>query len=87
MIGRKRRELLIISGNSELLTVTGHADSDALLQTAVLAPVAVDTQNGTLLVFSARTVLNLLLNAPPEKTLKTQKKKIKFPFFFSMKNE
>lgn len=51
------------------LTVSAHADSDALLQSAVLAAIPVDSQDGTLLVLGTRPVLNLLLDAASEETL------------------
>jgi len=52
------------------LTVSAHADSNALLQSAVLAAIPVDSQDGTLLVFGARPVLDLLLDAASEETLR-----------------
>lgn len=52
-----------------MLTVSTHADADALAEPAVLTPVSVDPQDVALLVLGARPVLDLLLDAPAEKTL------------------
>lgn len=54
------------------LTISAHADGDALLQPAVLAPVAVDAEYRALLVLGAGPVLDLLLDAAPEETLRTR---------------
>ena len=51
------------------LTISAHSNSDAFLESAVLATIAIDAQNGALLILGARTVLDLLLDAPPEETL------------------
>lgn len=53
------------------LTVSAHAYSDAFLKSAILAPVPVDPQDGALLIFGARPVLDLLLDASSEETLRT----------------
>ena len=50
-------------------TVTRHADGDALFKPAVLTAVPVDPHNVTLLVLKAGSILNLLLDTPPEETL------------------
>lgn len=52
------------------LTIATHPDSDALLETAILAAVPVDTQDAALLILSAGPVLDLLLNAASEETLR-----------------
>lgn len=52
------------------LTITTHSDSDALLETAILAAVPVDTQDAALLILGAGPILNLLLNAAPEESLR-----------------
>lgn len=57
------------------LTIPRHAHSDALLEPAVLASVPVDAKDGALLVFSAGAVLDLLLDAATEESLKRDKKK------------
>lgn len=54
------------------LTISAHADGDALLQPTVLAPVAVDAEYRALLVLGAGPVLYLLLDAAPEETLRTR---------------
>ena len=55
------------------LTVAAHADSDALFEATVLTSVAIDPQDGALLILGARAVLDLLLDAPPEETLPSNK--------------
>lgn len=52
------------------LTIATHPDSDALLEAAILAAVPVDTQDAALLILSAGPVLDLLLNAASEETLR-----------------
>lgn len=52
------------------LTISAHAHSDAFLQTTVLASVAINPQNRTLLIFRAWPVLNFLLDASSEETLR-----------------
>lgn len=55
--------------NKTTLTVPAHSHGDALLQPTVLAPIPVDPQYRALLVLSAWSVLDLLLDAPPEEAL------------------
>lgn len=52
-----------------VLTISGHADCNALLESAVLTSVPVDAENRTLLVLGARSVLDLLLDASTEEPL------------------
>lgn len=52
-----------------MLTISTHADADALAEPAILTPVPVDPQDVALLVLGAWSVLDLLLDAPAEKTL------------------
>lgn len=52
-----------------LLTISAHSNGDAFLQPTVLTPVPVDPEYGTLLVFCARPVLDLLLNAASKESL------------------
>jgi len=51
------------------LTVTAHADRDALLEATILAAVPVYPQDGALLIFGAWPVLDFLLDAAPEEAL------------------
>ena len=51
------------------LTISGHAHSDTFLKSAVLAAIAVDPHNVTLLIFEAGPILDLLLDATPEEAL------------------
>lgn len=51
------------------LTVTGHAHRQAFLEAAVLAAVAVHAHDEAVLVFHTHFVVDVLLDAPAEKTL------------------
>lgn len=53
-----------------VLTVSGHADGQALLESAILASVSVQTDYEAFPI-SKTSVLDLLLNAPPEEPLFT----------------
>lgn len=57
---------------AERLTITGHADPHALLEAALLAPIPVDADDVTGFILEALFVLDVLLNAAPEETLKQQ---------------
>lgn len=52
------------------LTVTGHADQQALLEAALLAAVAVDADDRAVLVLEALLVLDVLLDAAAEEALR-----------------
>lgn len=49
--------------------IARHTDGDALFQSTVLTSIAIDAHYWTLLVFTARPILDLLLNGAPEETL------------------
>lgn len=51
------------------LTITGHAHGQALLETAVLATIAVHAHYQAIFIFHAHLVVNVLLNAAAKKTL------------------
>ena len=53
-----------------VLTISAHAGGDAFLEATVLAPVPVHSLDGALLVLCAWSVLDLLLDRPPEESLK-----------------
>lgn len=55
-------------GGAEL-TITGHANQQALLEAALLAAVAVDADDGAVLVLEALLVLDVLLDAAAEEAL------------------
>lgn len=57
----------------KILTVSGHPHSDALLEPAVLTPVAIDAQDGALLILGAGTILYLLLDAASKEALRTRR--------------
>lgn len=57
------------NNNNNSLTISTHADADALSEPAILTPVPVYAQNVALLVLGAWSVLDLLLDASPEKAL------------------
>lgn len=56
------------------LTITTHADGDALFETAILTAIPVDSEDAALLILGARPILNLLLDAPAEKALRITNK-------------
>lgn len=51
------------------LTITGHAHGQTLLETAVLATVAVHAHDQAILILHAHLVVNILLNAAAKETL------------------
>ena len=51
------------------LTISRHAYSQALLEATLLTAVSVDPHNGAVLHFQTLLILDVLLDAPPEKTL------------------
>lgn len=51
------------------LTITGHAHSKTLLETAVLATVAVHAHDQAILILHTHLVVNVLLNAAAKETL------------------
>lgn len=57
------------------LTISGHAHGEALLEAAVLAPVSVHAHDQTVLVLHTHLVVDVLLDAAAEKTLKQANKK------------
>lgn len=54
-----------------ILTVSGHPHHQTLLEAALLAAVPVDPHDGAALVLKALLVLDVLLDASTEKTLRT----------------
>lgn len=56
------------------LTITTHADGDALFETAILTAIPVDSKDAALLILGARTILNLLLDAPTKEALRITNK-------------
>lgn len=55
------------------LTITGHADQQALLEAALLAAVAVDADDRAILVLEALLVLDVLLDAAAEEALRGER--------------
>lgn len=51
------------------LTISRHANGETLLEATLLASVAIDTNNGAILIFQTPFVLDILLDAPTEKAL------------------
>lgn len=51
------------------LTITGHAHCQTLLETAVLATVAVHAHDQAILILHAHLVVYILLNAATKETL------------------
>ena len=68
MCGILCQHVIVLYG---ILTIAGHADGEAFLETTVLTPVPVQPDHKTLPVSQA-AVLDLLLDAPSEETLKTE---------------
>lgn len=56
------------------LTIATHADGDALFETAILTAIPVDSEDAALLILGARTILNLLLDAPTKEALRITNK-------------
>lgn len=54
----------------EVLTISGHADSQTLLEATLLTAVPVDPHDGAVLHLKTLLVLDVLLNAPPEEALR-----------------
>lgn len=71
-LGYKYHFSLFVMYQCKILTVTGHADRQAFLEAAVLASVAIHAHNHAVFVLHAHLVVNVLLNASPEKALWTQ---------------
>lgn len=56
-----------------MLTISGHANSQALLEPTLLAAVPVNPHDGAVLHLKTLLVLDVLLDAPPEKALENHK--------------
>lgn len=59
------------------LTITGHADRQAFLEATLLAAIAIDADNVAGLILQALFVLDVLLNAAPEETLRKEEEQVK----------
>lgn len=59
----------MLVGQRCCLTISRHAHRETLLEATLLAAVAVDADNGAVLIFQALFVLDVLLDAPTEKAL------------------
>lgn len=57
------------------LTITTHTDGDTLFEATILTTISVDAEDRTLLVLSTRPVLDFLLDATTEETLKSEDRK------------
>lgn len=51
------------------LTVSRHAHGETLLEATLLAAVAIDADDGAILILQTPFVLDILLDAPTEKAL------------------
>lgn len=60
---------------SGCLTISRHANREAFLEAAVLAPVSGHAHDETILILNTHLVIDVLLNAAAEKTLKNKKVK------------
>lgn len=70
----KATKFILIDKILKRLTITTHADSDALFETAILTAISVDSEDAALLILGARTILNLLLDAPTKEALRITNK-------------
>lgn len=59
----------ILVGQQCFLTISGHAHGKTLLEATLLAAVAIDADDGAVLIFQTPFVLDVLLDAPTEKAL------------------
>lgn len=50
-------------------TISRHANRETLLESTLLAAVAIDTNDGAVLIFQTPFVLDILLDAPAKKAL------------------
>lgn len=54
------------------LTISRHAHRETLLETTLLATVAIDANNGAVFILQTPFVLDVLLDAPTEEALEGQ---------------
>lgn len=54
------------------LTISGHAHGETLLEATVLAPVTVHAHDETVFILHTHLVVDILLNAAPEETLRKE---------------
>lgn len=66
---RKWRSGVEKAPTERVLTISGHADGQAFLEAAVLAPVAVHTHDETIFILHAHLVVNVLLNTAAKESL------------------
>lgn len=52
-----------------VLTIATHSNGYTFFQSAILTPITVDSEYTALLIFSARAILDFLLNRAPEESL------------------
>ena len=64
---------MIFTQCSMSLTISGHAHRQTLLETAVLAPVAIHTHDQAVLILHTHLVVDILLDAAPEKALRRRR--------------
>ena len=68
------KEILFKKNFCIVLTISTHSRGHAFFQTAVLTSIAVDSLNCALLIFSARSIVDFLLDGAAEKSLKKNEK-------------
>lgn len=59
----------MLMGQQSCLTISGHAHGETLLEATLLAAIAVDSDDGAVLIFQTPFILDVLLDTPTEKAL------------------
>lgn len=59
----------MLMGQQSCLTISGHAHGETLLEATLLATIAVDSDDGAVLIFQTPFILDVLLDTPTEKAL------------------
>lgn len=62
-------QLFLEGLKKNILTVSGHPDGYAFLQSAILTSISIYSQDTALLILCTWSILDLLLNATAEETL------------------
>lgn len=67
--GWKREGMGMLVGQQSCLTISGHAHGETLLEATLLAAIAIDSDDGAVLIFQTSFVLDVLLDTTTEKAL------------------
>lgn len=63
------KEMGVKRQHGDIFTISRHANGEALLEATLLAAVAIDANDGAVLILQTPFVLDILLDAPTEKAL------------------